>query len=92
MDAYKQAIRIKADYAEAHYNLGNVYIDSGKYQEAIGAFKQAIRIKPDYAEAHYNLGGAYIFMNDKDSAVEVYNILKDLDEELANKLFNAMYP
>ena len=30
IEAYKQAIRIDPDYALAHYNLGDVYLSSGK--------------------------------------------------------------
>ena len=47
IEAHKQAIRIKPDYAEAHDNLGNAYDKLGIYREAIEAFKQAIKIKPD---------------------------------------------
>ena len=54
--AYRQAIGLKSDYAEAHYNLGVALTDQGKLEEAIAAYRQAIGIKPDYAEAHSNLG------------------------------------
>ena len=91
IEAYKQAIRIKPDFADAHYNLGVAYGKLGKYQEEIEAYKQAIRIKPDDAEAHYNLGVAYLLLYDRGSALEQYKILKDLDTEKANKLFNLIY-
>jgi len=91
IEAYKQAIRIKPDDAEAHHNLGVTYGDLGRYTEAIEAFKQAIRIKPDYAEAHYNLGVTYLIVSDKGSALDEYKILKDLNTDLANKLFNLIY-
>jgi len=60
-------------------------------EEAIEFFKQAIRIKPDYADAHNNLGLAYLGLNDRGSALEQYKILKKLDTEQANKLFNFIY-
>ena len=56
MGHYEQALRIKPDYAEAHYNLGNIFLQERKLSEAIGHYEQALRSKPDYAEAHYNLG------------------------------------
>jgi len=61
------------------------------YKEAIEAYKQAIRITPDLANAHYNLGVAYLILNDRGSALEEYKILKELNPEMANKLFNLIY-
>jgi Flp pilus assembly protein TadD len=91
VEAYKQAIRIKPDYADAHYMLGVTYGGLGRYQDAIESYKQTIRIKPDDADAHSNLGSAYFLTGDKGSALEEYKILKTLDAELANKLFNLIY-
>lgn len=92
IDAFKQSIRIEPDYADAYLILGIAYAKSGMYKEAVEASKQAIRINPDYAEAHYGLGIYYILSKDRDSALEEYKILKDLDPELANKLFNMIDP
>jgi tetratricopeptide (TPR) repeat protein len=59
--------------------------------EAIEAYKQAIRIKPDYAEAHYRLGLVYLLIGNKSSALDQYKILKNLDNDSANQLFNLIY-
>jgi tetratricopeptide (TPR) repeat protein len=91
IESYKQAIRIKPDYADAHYWLGVAYSNLRRSQEAMESFKQAIRIKPDFVGAHYLLGLAYLITGDKGSALEEYKILKTLDTELANKLFNDIY-
>ncbi len=90
-EAFKQAIRLNPDYTEAHFNLGVVYINLGQYGEAKEAFKQAIRLNPDYAEAHYGLGLIYLSLGDKSSALYEYKILKKLDRELANELFDSIY-
>jgi tetratricopeptide (TPR) repeat protein len=92
IESNKQAISIKPDYADAHYHLGSAYSQLRKYKEAIETYKQAIRIKPDFANAHYHLGLIYaILLNDRGSALEQYKILKNLDSELANKLFNFIH-
>jgi predicted TPR repeat methyltransferase len=70
MAAFRQAIAIRPDYAEAHSNLGNVLKDKGHLDEALAAFRQATAFNPNFPEAHYNLG----------------NVLKDkgqLDEAIA---------
>jgi tetratricopeptide (TPR) repeat protein len=79
------------DYVKSHFNLGVVYNKSGMYKEAIESYKQAIRIEPDEVKAHLNLGLVYFILNDRGSALEQYKILKSLDSELANKLFNSIY-
>ena len=90
IESYKQATRINPDDADAHFNLGYVYSESGMYKEAIESYKQAIRINPDYADAHCCLGLIYVSLNDKDSALEQYKILKRLNSERANQLFNMI--
>jgi tetratricopeptide (TPR) repeat protein len=45
-------IRIKPDFAKAHYNLGYAYDHLGRHAEAVKAYKEAIiRIRPDLAKA-----------------------------------------
>ena len=95
IEAYKQAIRIDPNNAHAYYNsyynLGIAYGQLGFYKDAIAAFKQAIYIDPDDPEAHYNLGITYILIGDRNSALNEYKILKKLDINLANKLFDLVY-
>ena len=89
IESYKQAIRIDPDFKEAYNNLGLAYGKLGKHKEEFKSYKQAIRIDPDYAIAHLNLGVAYVGIDDRDSALEQYEILKNLDTERAKKLFDC---
>jgi serine/threonine protein kinase/Flp pilus assembly protein TadD len=54
--AFRQAIRLKADYPEGHVNFGIALSRQGRHKEAETAFRQAIRLKPDFPPAHCNLG------------------------------------
>jgi tetratricopeptide (TPR) repeat protein len=56
--ACRSAIRLKADFAEAHCTLGAVLRDQGKPADSISASRLAIRYKPELADAHSNLGAA----------------------------------
>lgn len=91
LESFKEAIRINPDYANAHFNLGVTYSKLRRYREEIDAYKQAIRIQPDFTDAHYSLGLTYLTLGDKGSALQEYKILKDLDVDIANKLFNLIY-
>lgn len=42
--------------ASAHYNLGLIYQQRGRYEEAKASFTRAIEIDPDEIDAHYQLG------------------------------------
>jgi Flp pilus assembly protein TadD len=59
VQAYREAIRLKPDFAEAWINLGVAYADLGQYQQAVQAYREAIRLKADFAPAWYNLGNSY---------------------------------
>jgi tetratricopeptide (TPR) repeat protein len=70
--AYRNAIRIKPDYAEAHFSFGNVLIELRRLDEAAAAYRSAIRIKPGYAEAHFNLGNVMKEQHRLEEAVAAY--------------------
>ena len=72
IEAYKKAITIKPDYAEAHYNMGNALKEQGKLNEALEAYNKIISIKPDYAAAHNNMGIALQDLGKLDEAIEAY--------------------
>jgi len=49
------AIKIKPDFALAHYKLGIALFHAKMTEEAIDYFKEAIRIRPGFAAAQKNL-------------------------------------
>src|SRR6202030_3203900 len=57
---FREAIRLRPDFAEAHNDLGLVLTQSDDDEAAMTAFREAIRIRPNYADAHANLGAALI--------------------------------
>lgn len=90
-EAYKQAIRLEYDYAGAHLNLGAAYNRMGRYEEAIDSYKRALLLKPLMPEGHLNLGMIYLQLGNKGSAIEEYKVLKELDKEMADQLFDLIY-
>ncbi len=91
IEAFKQEIRIDPNYAAVYHNLGLAYNVLGLYNDAIKAYREAIRIAPYYASAYYGLGLSYLKIVDKDLALDEYKILKELDIDLANKLYDLIY-
>jgi tetratricopeptide (TPR) repeat protein len=69
---YKRALVLNPKEWRAHYGLGNVYSDQGKYNEAIEAYKQALRVKSNNADIYLALGDAYDRNGQRDEALRVY--------------------
>ena len=57
---FREALRIKPDYAGGRSGLGLVYERMGNDKAAIEEYKKAIALDPDYSLAHYNLGNTYM--------------------------------
>ena len=91
IEAFKQAIRIDPEYVDAYNMLGVTYIQLDLYKEAIETYKQAIRIDPNDADSHNGLGFSYFLIGDKSSALNEYKILKELNIDSANELFDLIY-
>jgi tetratricopeptide (TPR) repeat protein len=83
---YSEALHIKPDFALAHNNLGSVLVELGKHEEAVAHFSKAVGISPDYVEAHENLCKACWVLGDKGCAIREYEIVKNLDVDLAETL------
>ena len=59
IQSYERSIEIQPDLAEAHYNLGGVFLKNNMIVSAIESFQRAIEIKPNFVAAVCDLGVAY---------------------------------
>jgi len=66
-------------------------VQVASYAGEIEDAKEEVRNNPDDAQTHLDLGFAYSLLNDRDSALEQYKILKKLDTEKAKQLLNKIY-
>ena len=86
--AFKSAIIIKPDYAEAHYNMAKVLREQGSLEEAIKAYNKALSIKPDYAKAHNNIGNILKDQGKLEEAIEAYNKALSIEPDYVDALNN----
>jgi len=87
--AFKDAIKLNPDDAEAQYGLGFANFRMGRFRDAADAFKKASVLQPRMAKAHYGLGLAYQELGMEKQLIEEYHILENLDHGLAKKLFQT---
>ena len=65
---FRQLLRHKPDFAEAHCNLGAVLFDLSAFEECERCYREAVRLNPTFAEAYNNLGGLLIKLERLDEA------------------------
>jgi len=85
-DSAELAVRIRPGFAEAYNSLGVAYGSMGRNTEAVASFRQVLKIRPDYAEARYLLAVVFLSMGDRDSARHEYELLREIDGALSEKL------
>jgi len=86
--AFKKVIFLNPNYANAHYNMGNILRNLGNYHEAIDAFKKAVFIQPDHAKAYGNMGVALHNQGRLDDAIDAYKKSISLKPDFAETYSN----
>ena len=75
-EQFRDAIRLKPSYAEAHFNLALTSIahpvDKLNWPEAADECRAALKYRPDYPEALNLLGVALVSMNQTDGALPLF--------------------
>ena len=67
-DGFEAAARAAPAFAEAHFNLGLVREEQGRFEEAIASFEKALALKPRLHGANLFLGIAYFRLDRLDKA------------------------
>jgi tetratricopeptide (TPR) repeat protein len=77
--------------AFGYISIGNVYLQEGKYAEAIPSYQKALALQP-HSATYTNLGTAYFFLKRYSDAVPMYEKAVEMDpndETLAGNLADA---
>jgi serine/threonine-protein kinase len=76
---YREAIRLKADYAAPHYGLGLHLRRAGKPDEAVREYREALHLNPDLVHAHVALGNVLWQTQKSDAAIASFEEALRLD-------------
>ena len=88
--AWKTVISHQPNVSGSYVGLGDVYANAGDHDNAILAYQKAVSLDPENKRAHFCLGKAYIETDKKPLASKEYDVLRELDEELAGQLLTLM--
>ena len=70
--SFARAVSLDPDDPYALNNLGSVYLQQGRFEEAITVLQRAIKLNSDYHKAYCNLGTAYARLGKTGRAVGFY--------------------
>lgn len=74
--------------AQAHYYLGSLHFDKGRYNEALKAYNKALTIKPRFPEAYNDRGILYGLAGKIKRARQDFNAAIRYDPENAEAYYN----
>ena len=83
---FMKTIELSPTFAHGYLGLGITYNILGFNIKAMKALKKAVLIDPLFAQARHALALCYLRNGDRASALEEYEILRDLDPDLADQL------
>ncbi len=86
----EQAVRIDPGIEQAHLDLGILYTDAGRQQDALRELLEAEKQAPGDVNVHWRLARVYRMMGKKDEAKAEFDktnkINKDTDDALLNRI------
>jgi predicted TPR repeat methyltransferase len=90
-EAYRTAIRVDPDHADAHHNLGVLLNGLGRRREAALCFSKVITLRPKHPEARRLLALAYCTLGEVDNAVAVFEewLREEPDDPVARHMLAA---
>lgn len=88
-EAYRRALALEPDHADANINLGRLVHESGQPEAAVGLYEAALRGRPDDPVAYFNLGVALGDLSRLVEALAAYHKVLELDPAYADAHYNA---
>jgi tetratricopeptide (TPR) repeat protein len=77
----KKSIALDPNMPESHLQLGNLYADQNKFNEAIAEYLRARELGPDLSDVRYRLGQAYVRTNQRELAQKEFEVYQKLREQ-----------
>ncbi len=69
---YKEVLAIQPEFWMSAYSLGQLYLRSGRYEDARTYLDRAIELRPDHAEQYLHLGFTLMTLGDNESAESAF--------------------
>ncbi|OLC79030.1 MAG: hypothetical protein AUH72_15100 [Acidobacteria bacterium 13_1_40CM_4_65_8] len=88
VNALKSVAARETSNATPRVQLGNLYFDAERYDDAIKWYEEAVKLSPNDVNLSTDLGVSYYYVNQPDTALEQFNRSLKLDPKHAKTLLN----
>jgi len=78
VEFFEEAVRLRPDFYEAHFNLGLLFARGNDFARSVGAYRAALRAKPGDRAASFNLADVWAKQGKFEQAI---GILEDIVDE-----------
>lgn len=73
LKSFNKALRVKVNFADAHFAKGSVLMKLGKYEESIKEYELAIKFKPEDARAYQSKGLVLMKLERYEEALKAFD-------------------
>jgi tetratricopeptide (TPR) repeat protein len=73
VNAYKSVAEREPTNPKPRVELGNLYFDAERYDDAVKWYSEAVKLQPNDANLSTDLGVSYYYINQPDRALEQFN-------------------
>jgi tetratricopeptide (TPR) repeat protein len=87
--AFKNVADKEPSNSEARIELGNLYNDAGRYEDAITWYQEALKLTPRDVNVITDLGVCYYNLNQPDKALETFDRSLKIDPKHTKTLLNV---
>ncbi len=88
VDAFRTALQLQPDFADACHNLCNYLEHLNRLEESATALQTLVRLRPDSANAHFRLGWALHRLGHYGAAAQAYRRALELQPDMAHAQLN----
>ena len=85
--AYRKALEIRSDYADAHVSLGNLAFNRGEYDEAAEDYQKALSDHDGSSSLNLKLGVSYFNLQEYKKCIRHLRRTVELDSTQTDALF-----